>query len=323
MKRILFFLGLFLISLISLGQSSNVVKANEGRIDVFKGFKLNYITFLNDVRITKNILLSDTLFFKDGTFQVTAASYDTTTNWIPCVISFANLVDVSCASVADSLKSYIAASTAGGWTENYIYRCNGTSFVEYIPQIGNEVTVIDSGAVFMFNGTDWVNTSSTGSPWSKINADIFNNNLGNVGIGTNAPLYKLDVNGTFRALNNAIIGDSLFVSGDTITGALDLTDIGNTDLSNSTNPLNTVYQKAISVEEGVNATMGISTLVSGTKSILTTEVTVNSRIFLTLQNCSNCGYLWITNVVAGTSFDIQSSNVLDGSKVAWIIIEPN
>ena len=49
MKRILFFLGLFLISLISLGQSQSVVKGNEGRIDVMRGFKLNYITFLDDV----------------------------------------------------------------------------------------------------------------------------------------------------------------------------------------------------------------------------------------------------------------------------------
>ncbi len=131
-----------------------------------------------------------------------------------------------------------------------------------------------------------------------------------------------DLSNSSNPLYN-IYTDTLIVGGDTITGDIDLTDIGNVDLSNSSNPLNTIYCKELSLEEGANAAMGVATLSGGTITVSTTKVTANTRIFLTLQDCSNCGYVWITNTVAGTSFDIQSSNVLDGSVVAWMLVEPN
>lgn len=121
------------------------------------------------------------------------------------------------------------------------------------------------------------------------------------------------------------LGDTLFLENkaDTITGTINLSDIGGEDLSNSTTPLNTIYCQELSLEEGANAAMGLDTLVNGVIVINTTKVTANSRIFLTLQNCDNCGYLWISARTAGTSFTVSSSNVLDDSTVAWMIVEPN
>ena len=48
--------------------------------------------------------------------------------------------------------------------------------------------------------------------------------IGNVGIGTTSPSYKLDVNGTFNASGNSTIGGTLGVTGvTTLGGALDVT----------------------------------------------------------------------------------------------------
>lgn len=85
----------------------------------------------------------------------------------------------------------------------------------------------------------------------------------------------------------------------------------------------TVAGNGFYVKEGTNATMGVSTLVAGTVTVSTTKVTANSRIFLTAQTSSGVpGFVGISARSAGTSFTITSSNVLDTSDIAWIIIEP-
>jgi hypothetical protein len=77
------------------------------------------------------------------------------------------------------------------------------------------------------------------------------------------------------------------------------------------------------IKEGTNATMGVATLVGGTKVVTTTKVTANSRIFLTSEApAGTIGFLSVSARTAGTSFTILSSNVLDTSNVAWVILEP-
>ncbi len=83
----------------------------------------------------------------------------------------------------------------------------------------------------------------------------------------------------------------------------------------------------IYIKEGTNATMGIATLVAGTVTVNTTKVTANSRIFISVNGVgvlANLGssYENTATRVAGTSFDIKSTNVLDTSSVVWCIIEP-
>ena len=135
--------------------------------------------------------------------------------------------------------------------------------------------------------------------------------------------------GLLTASNNLKVTDTIFMNGtftsptDTCSGFINMTDIGNLDLSNSTNPLNTIYCKELSLEEGANAAMGAVALIGGTLTVNTTKVTVNSRIFLTSQDCTNCGWIYISARVVGTSFTITSSNALDTSTIAWMIVEPN
>lgn len=78
-------------------------------------------------------------------------------------------------------------------------------------------------------------------------------------------------------------------------------------------------------ESGGGATMGTATLVGGTVTINTTKVTANSRIYVTVNGgtLTNVGSNYISARTAGTSFTITSTNILDVSQVAWIIIEPN
>jgi hypothetical protein len=82
--------------------------------------------------------------------------------------------------------------------------------------------------------------------------------------------------------------------------------------------------KGLYVKEGSNATMGTATLVAGTVTVSTTKVTANSRIFLTVNGgtLTNIGSTYISARTAGTSFTISSTNILDASDVAWIIVEP-
>ncbi len=67
---------------------------------------------------------------------------------------------------------------------------------------------------------------------------------------------------------------------------------------------------------------GKATLVGGTVTVSTTSVDANSIIFLTGQNTSGTiGELYVTNIVAGTSFDIKSSSATDTRDIAWVIME--
>lgn len=85
----------------------------------------------------------------------------------------------------------------------------------------------------------------------------------------------------------------------------------------------TTLGKAFSVKEGSNATSGSVTLVAGTATVSTTAVAANSRIQVTSNaDGGTPGFLRVSTRTAGVSFTITSSNVLDTSDVAWIIIKP-
>lgn len=67
---------------------------------------------------------------------------------------------------------------------------------------------------------------------------------------------------------------------------------------------------------------GIATLVAGTVTVNDTNITANSRIFLTPQDNDTAGFVKISARVVGTSFTITSSNGGDTGVIAYLIIEP-
>jgi len=64
------------------------------------------------------------------------------------------------------------------------------------------------------NGTNQITVlAATSSKWTTNGTSIYNNNTGNIGIGSQIPQYKLDVLGTTRIINKLSVCDSSAVSG--------------------------------------------------------------------------------------------------------------
>jgi hypothetical protein len=89
-----------------------------------------------------------------------------------------------------------------------------------------------------------------------------------------------------------------------------------------------VVGKGLSVKEGSNAKQGKSTMTAGAVTVSTTAVTASSRIFISINDAgsgalTNIGSVYVNNIIAATSFDIRSTNVLDTSSVVWLINEPS
>ena len=68
---------------------------------------------------------------------------------------------------------------------------------------------------------------------------------------------------------------------------------------------------------------GTANLSSGAATVSDSSVTANSIILLTAEDGTlNVGNLYVASRIAGTSFTMNSSNVLDARTVGYLIIEP-
>lgn len=86
---------------------------------------------------------------------------------------------------------------------------------------------------------------------------------------------------------------------------------------------NKTFGDKINITTGSNASVGTATLVAGTVTVNTTAVTSSSKIFLTDATTgalTNIGTPTVGTIVNGTSFVINSSNILDTSNINWFII---
>jgi hypothetical protein len=76
---------------------------------------------------------------------------------------------------------YIATATANGWTVNYIYEYEGSTWEETIPNEGFAAWVEDENIVYVFNGTNWV----------KMATIFAHNDLASLQGGTTSEYYHL------------------------------------------------------------------------------------------------------------------------------------
>ena len=67
---------------------------------------------------------------------------------------------------------------------------------------------------YFWDGTQWVpvGTGSSGpdGDWTVNGNDMYNNNSGNVGVGTTTPTFKLEVNGLFKSFGTTEISDKRY-----------------------------------------------------------------------------------------------------------------
>ena len=71
------------------------------------------------------------------------------------------------------------------------------------------------------------------------------------------------------------------------------------------------------------AAVGSAVLSGGTVTVNNSDITANSIILLTAQGGTlNLGFVYISSRIAGTSFTISSSNVLDARTIGYSVTEP-
>lgn len=77
----------------------------------------------------------------------------------------------------------------------------------------------------------------------------------------------------------------------------------------------------LQIKSGAGAKIGQATLVAGTVTVANTNITTNSRIFLTVSAAGGTQGFLRTAKVAGTSFTITSTSATETSVVDWFIVE--
>jgi len=143
-------------------------------------------------------------------------------------------------------------------------------------------------------------------------------NLSGSGIGVNVWGLYVDDTGA-----DNWFAKSLTIGGTTKTSApgilLELAGTGTLEMNNNT--IDNIGLLGL-VSTGGAATAGQATLVAGTVTVATTAITATCNVMLTVQAAGGTqGFLSITNVIAGTSFDILSTDVTETSVVGWVIVE--
>ena len=102
--------------------------------------------------------------------------------------------------------------------------------------------------------TAWVQSAIGGAAyWTASGSNIYSSNSGNVGIGTNSPAYKLDINGTLNVSGLVNLGNALTVTGSTTTPVINSSS-GTLTLQTNSSPRITVDSSG---NVGINKTLGL------------------------------------------------------------------
>jgi hypothetical protein len=113
------------------------------------------------------------------------------------------------------LFSFLAFCTIKGFSQSAEIKPNqGISVPQFTTIFINSMTTQPKGTVVFdkdlnimkyWDGSQWQSMSGGSSQWTTNGSDINNSNAGNVGIGTNTPLTKLQVEGTSIIATNTLI----------------------------------------------------------------------------------------------------------------------
>lgn len=210
-------------------------------------------------------------------------------------------------------------STISGGASNWLYSTSGNIGLSTTAPVGIGTTFVGGagmGGLSVMSGNvgigTWIPNGQLDVEGNYANTSFYSNGatptagFGNVGIGTFAPI------GNFQIVSNATTAVGIGTANPgqplDVQGEIRISALGST----------------LAVSSGSNGCTGQGTLSTGTVTISTTCTPATSQgIFLTdaTGGVSNSGTIGIGTFSAGTSFEIQSSNALDNSKVNWWILK--
>ena len=145
-----------------------------------------------------------------------------------------------------------------------------------------------------------------GNYWTENGINLYNNNVGNVGIGTDAPSYKLDVNGTIRSNGNTYVAGYLGIGNTSPIYKVTVTD-GSFALHNSTDSkywvmnynsngnyfnINEGGTARLAIANGGNVGIGTTTPSAKLDVVGNVEVTGNTAVSGTLTVQAGKGVLY-------------------------------
>lgn len=227
------------------------------------------------------------------------------------------------------------------WSGNYPHTSfsiemglSGVSFPNGICDASNNNLVVSSGYSY-YDGTNFVALDTQHRQLKVISFTVVDWS----GSNPNSAAYWFDSGNSYNLTGSAVgltpfVGDSgaggavgtvpAPATGDTAAGKYLFADGTWATTPNNTQGdlVAAVVGKGLQVKEGTDAKLGVATLVAGTVTVTNTSVTANSRIFITANSTSTShGSLAVENIVVATSFDINSTDILDDATVAWMIVE--
>lgn len=116
---------------------------------------------------------------------------------------------------------------------------------------------------------------------------------------------------------NSILNSTKFNLGAGTARPQNFTDRSSTQLGNFN-----IQGKLAPLSTGGAAICGNATLVAGTVTVNTTAATANTLVILSPKTAGGTLGTYTYTITAGTSFTINSSNILDTSTISWMLVEP-
>ena len=152
-----------------------------------------------------------------------------------------------------------------------------------------------------------ISSSGASSQWTTTGNDIYNNNTGNVGIGTSGSAsYKLDVSGTANIRNNLLVSKDVNIANTTtITKTIDTSCSLNIITYNQDTSIIDIYFTSYPYGDVSNTIVDISFANWGSNNVITlVDITSASRSTGTsLGSGVICGKYYAMNTTAGSTFN--------------------